>query len=128
MKYIVEFIQLYLKGYGSPPLQENDKKSFKKYSYQEQQYSGIDKLSVNSAAEAGRLQMTLTDDVETQLFVHNILVIPGSSRATHSLVFTSTAESEKMSRDAMIEAYTVAEIVKRYIYPLIFDEIQIQIE
>ena len=68
---------------------------------------------MNSAAEAGRLQMTLTDAVETQLFVNNIFVIPGSSRATHALVFTSTAESEKMSRDAIIEAYTVTEIVKR---------------
>ena len=68
---------------------------------------------MNSAAEAGKLQMKVTDTIETQLFVKKIFVLPGSSRATHALVFTSTAESEKMSRDAMMESYTVTEIVKR---------------
>jgi hypothetical protein len=107
-----------LKGYGAPPLQENEKKA-KQYNLEfnspKQQFisGSIDKFSVNSAAEAGRLEMKVTDTIETQLFVHNIFVLPGSSRATHALVFTSTAESEKMSRDAMIEAYTVTQIVKR---------------
>ncbi|XP_046438483.1 peroxidase-like [Daphnia pulex] len=106
-------------SYGAPPLQENEKKA-KQYnlvfnSPKQQFISGnIDKFSVNSAAEAGRLEMKVTDTIETQLFEHNIFVLPGSSRATHALVFTSTAESEKMSRDAMIEAYTVTEIVKRF--------------
>ncbi len=107
-----------MKGYGAPPLQENEKKA-KQYNLefnspkQQQQYNSINNNSMNSAAEAGKLQMKATDTIETQLFVNNIFVLPGSSRATHALVFTSTAESEKMSRDAMIEAYTVTEIVKR---------------
>ncbi|EFX63496.1 hypothetical protein DAPPUDRAFT_268331 [Daphnia pulex] len=105
-------------GYGAPPLQENEKKA-KQYNLvfnspkQQQQYNSINN-SMNSAADAGKLQMKVTDTIETQLFVKKIFVLPGSSRATHALLFTSTAESEKMSRDAMMESYTVTEIVKRF--------------
>jgi hypothetical protein len=106
-----------LKGYGAPPLQENEKKAKQdnlefNSPKQQQQYNSINN-SMNSAAEAGKLQMKDADTIETQLFVKKFFVLPGSSRATHALVFTSTAESEKMSRDAMIEAYTVTQIVKR---------------
>lgn len=70
---------------------------------------------MNQAAEASRLQMSSMGEIEKRLTQNSILVLPGSSRAIHALVFATTAESEKISREAIIGAYTASEIVKRFL-------------
>ncbi|XP_059350851.1 chorion peroxidase-like [Daphnia carinata] len=69
---------------------------------------------MNQAAEASRSQMISMSEIEKRLNENNILVLPGSSRALHALVFATTTESEQISRQAILGAYAASDIVKRF--------------
>ncbi|KAK4015956.1 hypothetical protein OUZ56_030921 [Daphnia magna] len=96
-------------SYG-PPLRTKFGRIGKKYGFN----YNINTPSMNQAAEASRLQMSSMGEIEKRLTQNNIIVLPGSSRAIHALVFATTAEAEKISREAIIGAYTASEIVKRF--------------
>ena len=72
-------------------------------------------MSVNEAAQTGKMEMMSMIDTEKRLVKNKIVVRPGSNRHTHSwLFFHASPEAVRISNSSLYGVYTALQLVKKW--------------
>ena len=80
----------------------------------DQNLDRIDAMSVNEAAQTGKMEMMSMIDTEKRLVKNKIVVRPGSNHHTHSwLFFHASPEAVTISNSSLYGVYTALQLVKK---------------
>lgn len=69
---------------------------------------------LGAAQQAGHVLFQSLGTTEKELIDNNIVVMPGSASAAHSLFFHTTHETQKINLESLVDVYTAQELVKRW--------------
>ncbi|XP_032795230.2 peroxidase [Daphnia magna] len=68
---------------------------------------------LGAAQQASHVLFQSLGTTEKELIDNNIVVMPGSASAAHSLFFHTTHETQKINLESLVDVYTAQELVKR---------------